>query len=236
MNSQWQVDLFDGLNSSTNMQDVLDSTLKITKRFGFDYVGWKAMLPIPMSRQRILALNTAEDGALEKIADGSYDNAPIPKHCSQSMEPISWLGTKEDWLFNTVPEIMEDYYHCGRFGGWAQSLIESQRVFSIFWLDTSAPISQKEIDHYNLRLEWISTAVLVKMNQVRSLSNIVLSNREKEILRWTGDVKTAEDISAILNLSCSTINFHLRNAMNKLDSPNKTNAVVKAIYLNLLRH
>ncbi|BBG30029.1 DNA-binding HTH domain-containing proteins [Zymobacter palmae] len=49
-----------------------------------------------------------------------------------------------------------------------------------------------------------------------------------------GDGKTAFEAGKILHLSQSTINFHLRNAMLKLDAPNKTSAIVKAIYLNLI--
>ena len=62
----------------------------------------------------------------------------------------------------------------------------------------------------------------------------MLSVREKEVLRWAGDGKTSDQISQILNLSVSTVNFHLRNAMLKLDAPNKTAAVVRAIFLGLL--
>ena len=235
MNSQWQIDLFTSLNDAVNMQDVIDSTLKITKRFGFDYVAWRTEMPLPMSSKKTLALSTVEtDGIVEKVSEGYYDNMPVPKHCSKSMEPISWLGTNDDWLYRERPEMCEDWYAVGRFGGWAQSLIESKKMFSLFWVDTSSPISQKDINHVNFEMEWIATSVLVKMNQIRQSSNIILSEREKEVLRWSADGKTAEDIGNILHLSKSTINFHLRNAMFKLDAPNKTNAVVKAIYLNLL--
>jgi len=72
------------------------------------------------------------------------------------------------------------------------------------------------------------------MNKVRTKSNIKLSLREKEVLRWTGDGKTADQIAQILSLSHSTVNFHIRNAMMKLDTPNKTAAVVRAIFLGLL--
>lgn len=234
MNSQWQIDLFTCLNHATRLQDVLDATLKIVKPMGFDYVGWKAMLPVPMSNQRILALNTAEDGTIEKIGNGSYDYTPVPRHCARSTEPISWLGTREDWLFEAVPDVMEDVYGCGRFGGWAQSLIESKRTYNMFWVDTSSPISLSDIKHVNAKMEWVATSVLIKMNQIRQISDIRLSEREKEVLRWMGDGKTTFEAGKILHLSQSTINFHLRNAMLKLDAPNKTSAIVKAIYLNLI--
>ena len=232
----WQVDLFTDLTQSSNMQDVLDAALKITKPLGFDYVTWRSALPLPMTQKRILALSTAEDSAIEKVSNGAYDNAPIPKHCSQSMDPISWLGTTDDWLFKEIPEIMEEYYSWGRYGGWAQSLVESKTMFSMFWVDSSSPVKKEDLNNIDFEMQWISTAVLSRMNQVRTKSDIKLSLREKEILRWTGDGKTADEIAQILSLSQSTINFHLRNAMMKLDTPNKTAAVVRAIYLGLLHH
>ena len=234
--NNWQIDLFIGLEQATNMQDVLDATLKITKPFGFDYAGWRSEIPLPLTQKKTLALNTSEDGVIKKVANGGYDSTPVPKHCSQSMDPISWLGTTDDWLFNEVPEIMEEYYSWGHYGGWAQSFIESKRMYSIFWVDTSAPVRKQDFDNVYFEMQWISTAVLSRMNQVRTKSDITLSLREKEILRWTGDGKTAEDIARILSLSQSTVNFHLRNAMAKLDAPNKTAAVVRAIYLGLLHH
>ena len=72
------------------------------------------------------------------------------------------------------------------------------------------------------------------MNQIKLKPIVQLSEREKEVLRWSGDEKTADEIAQVLNLSHSTINFHLRKAMFKLNAPNKNSAIVKAIYLNLL--
>lgn len=235
MNSKWQIDLFTSLNNASNVQDVLDCTLKITKRFGFDYCGLRTELPIPLSKKRTLALNTNEnDQVKDKIEEGHYDETPVVKHCSRSIEPFFWTGRRDDKVFLQIPELAEEYQSSGRFGGWAQSLIETKQIYSIFWVDTSAPVLQKDIEHVNFEMEWIATSALIKMNQIKLQSDIILSEREKEVLRWFGDGKTANDIGQILHLSHSTVNFHLRNAMYKLDAKNKTSAVVKAIYLNLL--
>lgn len=234
MNSQWQVDLFTGLNNAVDIQDVLDATLKIVKPLGFDYAGWRTELPIPMSKRKTLALNTSTDEVLEKVSDGGYDESQGVQHCSRSIKPFYWLGNRNDNIFNKTPELWEEYYSSGRFGGWAQSLIEKKSMFSLFWVDTSSEILQEDIDNIYFKMQWISISVLNKMNQFKKKPDIKLSEREKEVLRWSGDGKTADDIGQILQLSQSTVNFHLRNAMIKLNAPNKTNAIVKAIYLNLL--
>jgi LuxR family transcriptional regulator, quorum-sensing system regulator BjaR1 len=56
----------------------------------------------------------------------------------------------------------------------------------------------------------------------------VLSRREREILRWVADGKTAWEIARILSLSVYTVQTHQRSARQKLDAANNAHAVVKA--------
>lgn len=232
--NNWQIDLFTGLQQSTNMQDVLDVTLSIVKPMGFEFCGWRSRLPLPLSKPHYAAATSQEDSVHEKISTDGYEDAPLVKHCSQSTKPFAWLGTTTDKPFLMAPELFEEYYSWGHRGGWGQSVIEGNGQFSIFHVDSSDSFTAKHMAHFDLQLQWIATAVLSRMNQVRKKSDIRLSLREQEVLRWTGDGKTTEQISAILMLSPSTINFHLRNAMVKLDAPNKMAAVVRAIFLDLL--
>jgi len=58
--------------------------------------------------------------------------------------------------------------------------------------------------------------------------------REKEVLIWTADGKSVHEISRILQVTESTVNFHVRNAISKLDASNRTHAAVKAALLGLL--
>ncbi|WP_414499388.1 MULTISPECIES: LuxR C-terminal-related transcriptional regulator [unclassified Zymobacter] len=235
MNNQWQIDFFTGLDNAVDMQDVLDITQKTIKPFGFDFCGWRSKIPLPLSNnRRFSTLRANEDRVSEQEENGFYDEAPVAKHCALSTEPISWRGTTEDPTFLQAPDLISEYYSSGHYGGWAQSMIESKNVFSMLLVDSVNILDQKDIDHVDLQMQWVATAVLSKMTKFRLKPSVRLSEREKEVLRWSGDGKTAWEISQILNLSQSTVNFHMRSAMYKLDAPNKTNALVKAIYLGLL--
>ncbi len=64
---------------------------------------------------------------------------------------------------------------------------------------------------------------------------ISLSEREKDCLLWTAEGKSSWDMSVIMAISESTVNFHLKNAMQKLGAVNRTTAVVKAIQFGLVR-
>lgn len=61
-----------------------------------------------------------------------------------------------------------------------------------------------------------------------------LSIRETEVLRWSAEGKTAEDIGLILHLSERTVNFHIANAVRKMGASNKISAVVQAILSGVL--
>ena len=65
-------------------------------------------------------------------------------------------------------------------------------------------------------------------------TQITLTSREKEVLCWTAEGKTAYEIAHILNVSERTVNFHINNAIAKLETSNKTQAAVKATALGML--
>lgn len=86
---------------------------------------------------------------------------------------------------------------------------------------------------------WFTQAAHLGMS--RLLSNkmlpetkVQLSSREVEVLQWTGDGKTSAEISEILNISERTVNFHIGNAMSKLNTANKVAAVVRAAMFGML--
>lgn len=61
-----------------------------------------------------------------------------------------------------------------------------------------------------------------------------LTAREQEVLRWTADGKSSWEVGQILGMSEHTVNFHMRNLMNKLDVSSKHLAVLRALSLGLL--
>lgn len=63
---------------------------------------------------------------------------------------------------------------------------------------------------------------------------VVLSMREKEVLNWLTKGKSSRDISAVLNISESTVNYHMTNIMQKLTAVSRTQAVAVAIERGLI--
>jgi DNA-binding CsgD family transcriptional regulator len=61
-----------------------------------------------------------------------------------------------------------------------------------------------------------------------------LTARELECLKWTMDGKSAYVIGKILAISASAVNFHLQNAMRKLNVASKHQAVLRCVGLGML--
>lgn len=64
--------------------------------------------------------------------------------------------------------------------------------------------------------------------------NTNLSKKEAYVLALSAEGKTASEIAEVLHVSVNTVNFHIKNCLEKLKAKNKTHAVAKAILLNLL--
>jgi DNA-binding CsgD family transcriptional regulator len=63
---------------------------------------------------------------------------------------------------------------------------------------------------------------------------IYLTDREREVLTWFAKGKSSVDTADILGISYHGVEFHLKNVMRKLNTQNKTAAMVKALYNGLI--
>ena len=59
--------------------------------------------------------------------------------------------------------------------------------------------------------------------------NAVLNDREREVLSWTAQGKTAGEIGSILSISARTIEWHIHEARRKMNAVNVVHAIALAI-------
>ena len=79
------------------------------------------------------------------------------------------------------------------------------------------------------------TAVRVLLPEATLLlPQLHLTTREREVLQWTREGKSAWAVGQILSMSEHTANYHLRNAMRKLGVSSKHIAILKATSLGLI--
>ncbi|MCA6107970.1 autoinducer binding domain-containing protein [Bradyrhizobium cenepequi] len=95
---------------------------------------------------------------------------------------------------------------------------------------------QYRMSHLNA-LAWhfhVAFAEIARPSDISCNGKVTISEREKDCLRWVAEGKSSWEIGMILRVSENTVNFHLKNAIRKLGTTNRTQAIVRAIRLNLV--
>lgn len=234
----WQEDKIGMLMSIENEHQLFALIASIALEMGFDYCAYGLKTLLPITQPRIAMLNNYPTSWQEQYENKHYVSTdPTVQHAIHSTDPIIW----SDKLFKSARDLWQDARSVGLTYGWAQSSFGIHGVVGLLTLARgSEKISDEELRANESKMSWLTQVShsLISERLVPKLlpeSSSKLSMREIEILRWTGDGKTAWEISSILKISERTVNFHINNTLIKLDSANKTAAVVKATILGMLK-
>ena len=150
--------------------------------------------------------------------------------------PFVWT----DELFAPARNLWEDAKAYGLEYGWAQSCRNVQNISGMLTLSRShEDLSESELHAKTPEMCWLVQLAHFGMSRCLTSSmmpeaDVTLSKREIDVLRWTAEGKTSSEVADILRIAERTVNFHLSNAVTKLNATNKTAAAVRAAVLGLL--
>ncbi len=232
---RWQDDLI-GAVSEPSEQEVFGYIQSASRALGFDHVSYGFQAPLPLSRPRLIWHNDYPPAWQKHYMDMGYPAVdPRIIRARQSPEPFLWSAE----LFRDVPELWADMQTAGLAYGWTQSVLNEPGGISMLSLTRREPFTPDELDARLPRMQWLALVTHKAFSRVirarLASDSPALTARELEVLRWTADGKSAQDIAEILLLSKNTVDFHIRNSIMKLDAPNKTAAVVRAVLLGLFQ-
>jgi LuxR family transcriptional regulator len=233
----WQEDLLHiAFDDMTDEYNIFKNIEKSVAALGFEYVAYGFQSPYPFTRPQITQLNNYPQPWQEHYSQAGYLQIdPTVAHARQSQAPLVWA----DQVFADVPNLWNEAKAHGLRVGWAQSSLDGLGAGGMITLARSSqPLTAQELEAKQLKMQWFTQVAHLAFAQFfRSHSKTgkqILSNRELEVLKWSADGKSAQDIADILNLSKNTVDFHIKNSVIKLQAANKTAAVVRAALLGLL--
>ena len=235
--SRWQDEQLHALLTIRCESELMQALYGLAHDLGFDYCAYGLRMPVPVSRPKIVMANNYPAEWQAKYQQRGYVAVdPTVLHGMRSVLPIVW----SDDVFASAPELWEEARSHGLRTGWAQSSRDASGVAGMLTLSRGAEaLSDGELWEQGLKMSWLTQVAHQGMSRclVPKLlpeGEVKLTAREQAVLRWTGDGKTSGEISQILRISESTVNFHVRNVMAKLGAPNKLAAAVKAAMIGLL--
>ena len=235
--NKWQADLFDVLREMDTEQELANRIGWTATELGFDHYSYGLWLPLPLSCPAMECISNTPIEWQQRYRQMKYAQVdPVVLHARRSREPLVWT----DAVLDRQPALQADARRHGLCSGWTQASTNAQGMRGVLTLSRHAPtLSAAELVHKEADLRWLAyMAHLFLSNLIMKRREpqapVALTDREAEVLRWTGDGKTTGEISSILEISDNTVNYHLKNAVAKLRAANKTSAVVMALTQGLL--
>jgi LuxR family transcriptional regulator, quorum-sensing system regulator SolR len=233
----WREDHINSLLEIQSEQELFDQVARIAKAMGFEYCAYGVRMPIPISRPKFALFNnySSEWQAFYQTREFIHVD-PTVKHGLKSTLPIVWSPE----VFESSPELWEEARAHGLCFGWAQASRDAQGTVGMLTLARSVEeLSENDLITNKYKMAWLTQVTHVGMAGLLTPklvpeSMVLMTAREREVLRWTAEGKTAYEIGQILCVSERTVNFHINNVVSKLGASNKIQAAVKAACLGLL--
>ncbi|AJK49065.1 quorum sensing LuxR family sensor regulator [Burkholderia plantarii] len=237
MELRWQ-DAYHQFNAAENEQQLFQQISAYSKRLGFEYCCYGIRVPQPGSQPVVEIFDTYPPGWMAHYQARNYiEIDPTVRDGAASPNMIIWpdVDTAEE------PSLWRDARDFGMSVGVAQSSWAARGVFGLLTIARrSDRLTPAEINSLTLQANWLANLSHSLMGKflVPKLSpaaSITLTRREREVLSWTSEGRTASEIGDLLNISERTVTFHVNNILAKLGATNKVQAVVKAIGMGLIQ-
>jgi len=219
----------------TNENETLRSAATLVRDLGFDYFQFSVALNGP-ANPRLAGMGNLPRKWTERYNVMEYAKTdPVLAHCRRSVTPIRWT----DELFTTTPTLQRDACAHGVSHGISLAVHDARGHMSMLSL-TRRTLAVNEDEFYAKGgcCLWLCNLLHERQGEhfIHALgrSTPELSLRERQILHWLAEGKTAGETAMILNLSERTVNFHITSAVRKTGQKNKTQAVIHATRTGLL--
>jgi LuxR family quorum-sensing system transcriptional regulator SolR len=221
---------------AASIDEVFHRLAGLTKGLGFDFCSFGVRGPTIDSTPREVWSTTYPTRWSTRYLGNNYLAIdPVIHQAQRRATPFVW----SDSSFTEQRPFWEEARACGVRYGWTLGMHGRHGETGLISLGRSAePLSRTELADVDAKLVWLShlSHEVISTLFVRQVMPAVpaLSDRERDVLRWTAMGKTCQEIGVILGIATRTVTFHVTSLLTKLDAVNKTHAVAKAAMLKLL--
>lgn len=232
----FQEDVLNLMTALESEGEIFTAVQQATRNLGFEYAAYGIRLPTSFTNPRILTRNNYPDPWWQRYCEANYlQDDPVVRHGRATQAPVTWSPS----LFADTPELWRDSQDFGIRHGWSQSSFNASGVAGMLSLARGDdPITCEELRDKEPKMRWLVALTHLSISRLYPPSQdgetVRLTPREIEVLKWTADGKSAQAVADILNITKHAVDFHLKNAVQKLQTSNKTAAVARAAVLGLL--
>lgn len=193
---------------------------------------------------RLAAMSVAqvsENVTSEYFKAGNEHINPVFEHMRKTSEPFFWLDLyRSANLTDAQNKILRDFEKRGVASGLTIPLPSIEGEQAVICLTSAKPgleraeelpIINAKCMHFWLMLHKLNDGTLIQND---NLLQDILTPRELECLELCLHFESTKSIAHFLERAEQTVQFHISNAIHKLDAQNRTQAVAKACMLGLI--
>jgi LuxR family transcriptional regulator, quorum-sensing system regulator BjaR1 len=217
----------DEIGRASNSEGVLEILEKALADIGADYNG---VLFIPQPGERIedvcLAWRAPDEWRALYSGENMCQRDPVIRFAARSVIAFDWMAAPCDAENEPhMKEVQDLGRECNIHKGVSIPIPSPNGIVGIVWV--AGPHFEERETHMPL-LQTLGLHVFHRLEQLAGRNprrKGWLTDREREVLTWAADGKTAWEIGCILNLSQRTIEWHFREAYRKLGATNRSQAI-----------
>jgi LuxR family transcriptional regulator, quorum-sensing system regulator SolR len=246
--NQSMLDLGFALKDARSQEEVFFCIERAGREMEFDKAMYASKQYTSLTQPRLHIQTNYPEAWVAHYTQQSYaQRDPVMIQTMKTQSVVVWTEA----LFESERQMWKEAQSHGLCVGWGLAVQQQPDTVGLVVLAReSGALGISEQQRKEPGLRWLTYCAEQRMTQLRQARRLAqqgaaaslawakptekeirnpLSERECEILRWTADGKTAEDIGLIMSVATRTVNFHLNHIMSVLVVPNKTAAVARAL-------
>lgn len=223
------------LERFSSVDAAMNALTKAFHRFGFETLVLTG-LPNPAQRleQLVLAKRMPPEWFKVYTAEDYIRVDPVARMCRQTVNPYEWSEAPYD--ADEEPRAAEVMRRAKDFR-MAQGFVVP--VHGLTGYEACISLSGERVELDERGKAAVHLMALYGFDRIRRMLAPAarppgLTPREREVLAWSSQGKTAWEIGEILSITQRTVEEHAANACRKLGAANRTHAVVIAIRERIL--
>lgn len=234
-------DSLDRLDEARSIEDLAAQCRVHCERLGFDSFVYALRVPTQFVDAKLVLVDGYPRRWVEHyFAREHFRHDPVMAYCARHVVPMQWheLALERG---SGAAAMMDEAGEFGVKSGVTMPVHTPQGELGIlsFALDrrdaAAHEITRGALPYVQMLAGYMHEAVRRVSGIADCGASTPLTAREQECLRWAADGKTSWEISQVLGMAERTVNFHLNNAMSKLDVSNRQHAVAKAAARGLIQ-
>ena len=233
-------DTIQKIRQASSPKELMVILAEVGEQFGFAKAC--AIATIPQPKQNFAEYCYAErwpDGWHERYLARRYlDHDPVIKWLRKAEDPIAWHelggGRVGDKNATLIMNEASDFTLLKGFNipirsikGELATVVFAGDRFDLAWEDRPVLLLIAIYAHDRIR-------EMMGVRPIHPGQERPLTPREIEVLKWTAEGKTSQDIAEILDVAVPTVQTHIANLCRKLDVVTRAQATARAIRWGIL--